>query len=235
MQLIVAEKPIAAKRIADILGKPKKKKISSIDVFELGGKVIVPLKGHAVDVDFPKELNNWQKTKLSDLIDGEIKYSTSLRGIQKALHSYANADELIIATDYDREGESIGKEAIDIVQKKNKKIKIKRAKFSALTPTEVKKAFDNLVDFDYNLADAADTRREIDLIWGAVLTRYVSLTSGKLGKSFLSVGRVQTPALGLVVDREKEIQAFKPEDFWTLSIGCEKNKEKFNAVYEKSR
>ena len=232
MQLIIAEKPIAAKKIADILGSPKKKKIGTIDVFELEGKVIVPLKGHALNVDFPKELNNWQKTKLSDLIDGKIEYNTSLRGIQKAIHAYSNASELIIATDFDREGESIGKEAIDIVRKKNKEIKIQRAKFSALTPSEVKNAFSNLVDFDYNLADAADTRREIDLIWGAVLTRYVSLTSGKLGKNFLSVGRVQTPALALVVDREKEIKAFKPEDYWALSIDCEKNNEKFNAVYE---
>lgn len=232
MKLIIAEKPIAAKRIASILGDPESRKISSIEVFELGDKVIIPLKGHVRDVDFPKEFNNWQKTDLSDLIDVPVKYSTSLAGIKKALHTYANADELIISTDFDREGESIGKEAIDIIREKNAKIKVKRARFSALTPKEVKTAFENLVDFDYNLADAADSRREIDLIWGAVLTRYVSLTSGKLGRNFLSVGRVQTPALALVVDREKEINAFKPEDFWALSIECEKNKEKFTAVYE---
>ncbi len=237
MKLIIAEKPIAAKRIASILGLSKHRKIGSIDVFELlNGDVVIPLKGHAVDVDFPKELNNWQRTELNDLIDGRIEYKPSLRGIKKALHSFAKtADELVIATDYDREGESIGKEAIEIIKEKNKNIKIKRAKFSSLVPSEVKKAFENLVDFNYNLADAADSRREIDLIWGAVLTRYVSLTSGKLGRNFLSVGRVQTPTLALVVDREKEIRAFKPENYYVLSIECEKNKDKFTAVYKEEK
>ena len=236
MKLIIAEKPIAAKRIANILGLAKQKKIGSIDVFELlNGNIVVPLKGHAVNVDFPKDLNNWQKTKLSDLIDGKIEYKPSLRGIKKVLHSFANADEIIIATDYDREGESIGKEAIEIIKEKNKKIKVKRAKFSSLVSSEVKKAFENLTNFDYNLADAADSRREIDLIWGAVLTRYVSLTSGKLGRNFLSVGRVQTPTLALIVDKEKEIKAFKPRDYWVLSIECEKAKEKFSAVYVKEK
>ena len=233
MKLIIAEKPIAAKRIANILGLAKQKKMGSIDVFELlNGDVVVPLKGHAVNVDFPKELNNWQKTKLSDLIDGKIEYIPSLRGIKKVIHSFAKAKELIIATDYDREGESIGREAIEIVKQKNSKIKVKRAKFSSLVSSEVKKAFSHLADFDYNLADAADSRREIDLIWGAVLTRYVSLTSGKLGRNFLSVGRVQTPTLALIVDKEKEIKAFKPKDYWMLSIECEKGKDKFNAVYK---
>ncbi len=236
MRLIVAEKPIAGKRIATILSLKKQKKLGSIDVFELeNGDVIVPLKGHAVDVDFPKELNNWQKVKLSDLIDGRIEYKVSLRGIKKVLHSFAKADELIIATDYDREGESIGREAIEIIKQKNPNIKVKRAKFSSLVPTEIKKAFEHLVDFNYNLADAADSRREIDLIWGAVLTRYISLTSGKLGRNFLSVGRVQTPTLALVVDREKEIKSFKPEDYWVLSIECEKEGKEFTAVYKQEK
>ncbi|NYZ79901.1 DNA topoisomerase I [Candidatus Micrarchaeota archaeon] len=235
MKLVVAEKPIAAKRIASILGKPKSKYSGSIEFFEVNDMIIVPLKGHVVDVDFPKEFNNWQNTRLSSLVDAPIDYRPSLKGIEKALQAHANADELIIATDYDREGESIGKEAIDLVRAKNPKIKIKRAKFSALTPSEVKKAFAELTDFDFNLADAADSRREIDLIWGAVLTRYISLTARKLGKEFLSVGRVQTPALALVVDREKEIQAFKPEDYSSISIDCDKNGEKFTALYEEEK
>ncbi|MEM0372530.1 MAG: DNA topoisomerase I [archaeon] len=235
MKLIVAEKPIAAKRIASILGRPKVKNVAGIEAYEVNDFIVIPLKGHIVEVDFPKEFNNWRGTELDSLVDAPVNYTPSLKGIEKALQSFASVDELIIATDYDREGESIGREAIEIIRKKNPDIKVRRAKFSAITPQEVKEAFEKLAPFNYNLADAADSRREIDLIWGAVLTRYISLTARKLGKEFLSVGRVQTPALALVVDREKEIQAFKPEDYWTISVECNKNGEKFTAFYEEEK
>ncbi|MFH0986458.1 MAG: DNA topoisomerase I [Candidatus Micrarchaeota archaeon] len=236
MKIIIAEKPIAAKRIADILGKNKAVKLGPIQAYQLSDSIVIPLKGHVLDVDFPKAMNNWQNTALKDLVDANIEYTPSLAGIKKALSKYAKeAELLIIATDYDREGESIGKEAIDMVKAENPRIKIKRAKFSALTEEDVKQAFENLSDFDFNLADAADSRREIDLIWGAVLTRYISLASNRLGRSFLSVGRVQTPALALVVDREKEIKAFEPKDFWTVSIDCVKNSQDFIAVYEQEK
>ncbi len=105
---------------------------------------------------------------------------------------------IIVATDFDREGELIGVEVVDLIKEYNKNIKqIKRAKFSAITGYEINNAFENLSEVDYNLSSAGETRQVIDLIWGAVLTRFISLTSNRLGKDFLSIGRVQSPTLSV--------------------------------------
>jgi DNA topoisomerase-1 len=236
MKLIIAEKPIAAKRIADILGNPQLIIKNRVECYSVDGAMVVPLKGHISNLDFSAGYKDWEKTDLFKLTNAQINYTVNNKGVERTLESLApQCDELQIATDYDREGESIGKEAVSIVTRKNPNVKITRAKFSALTAIEVKNAFSNLSDFSFNLADSADARREIDLIWGAVLTRYVSTASRRFGKEFLSVGRVQTPALTLVVEREKEIRAFKPEPFWTVYIQCDKKGKKFNAVYEEDK
>ena len=236
MRLIIAEKPIAAKRIADILGKPKTVVKNNIECHLLDGMVIVPLKGHITNVDFPDTFKDWASTDLNKLTNSGIHYDITNRAIARTLESFAvEADELLIATDYDREGESIGKEAVEIIRGKNPGVKIMRAKFSALTPEDVNEAFAHLSEFSFNLADSADARREIDLIWGAVLTRFISLASRRFGKDFLSVGRVQTPALAIIVNREKEIKAFKPEPFWAVYIICDKEGKKFQANYEEDK
>lgn len=236
MKLIIAEKPIAAKRIADILGKPKALKKNGVEYYSLDDSLIVPMKGHILNVDFSKDYKDWSKTDLGKLIDAELYYEPTQESIVKTIKGLASkCDVLLIATDYDNEGESIGKEAIILVKEKSPNVEVKRAKFSALTQKEVTSAFDNLTDFDYNLADSADARREVDLIWGAVLTRYISLASKRLGKRFLSVGRVQTPTLALVIEREKEIKAFKPKPFWSVFITCIKDKESFEATYEEEK
>lgn len=236
MDLVIAEKNNAARRIASILGKPKEVKKGRVTCYELDDKVVVPLRGHVKNLDFPQKYSNWKGTKLQELANAPIKYNETRRSISNAIKHYAkDSDELHIATDYDREGESIGKEAIEIAQKKNKEIPIKRAKFSSLTEEDVKKAFEDLKEFDWDLAKSADARREIDLLWGAVLTRYLSLTSGRLGKSYLSVGRVQTPTLAEIVDREEERNAFKPKTYWKIWINYTKNNKKYKAFYEKSK
>jgi len=86
------------------------------------------------------------------------------------------------------------------------------------------------VEVDYNLSNAGESRQVIDLIWGAVLTRFISLTSQRLGKEFLSIGRVQSPTLALLVEREKEIQNFEPKTFWKIIANLKKD-ELFNASH----
>ena len=233
MKLIIAEKPIAAKRIAEILSNKKAKKLKkyNVEYYCYDDWYVVPLKGHILNIAFPKNLSNWMKTDLEELIFSNLIYKEEKKNICELLRSLGKeVDEIIIATDYDREGESIGKEALEILKDHN--LPVKRIKFSAITEKDVKEAYKNLVEFNYNLADAADARREIDLIWGAVLTRFVSLSSGRLGKNFLSVGRVQTPTLKIVVDREKEILSFKPEKYWVPTIICKKNEIEFKATHK---
>ena len=102
----------------------------------------------------------------------------------------------------------IGVEALNVVKKVNPDISADRVHYSTITPAEIKKAFSAPVKIDFNLAAAGESRQVIDLIWGAVLTRFVSLSSGRLGDKFLSVGRVQSPTLAIIVNREKEREAF---------------------------
>jgi len=236
MKLIVCEKDLAAARIAQILsdGKAKATQEDGVNTYAWDDTKVVGLKGHVTSVDFPEGYSNWQNTDIQKLINVkliEVPYQVKI--IKNVQDAAEGADELIIATDYDSEGEAIGLEAINIVKKIKPKIEIKRAIFSAITESDIKKSFSKLVEVDYNLAYSAIARRDIDLIWGAVLTRFISVTSGRMGHAFLSVGRVQTPVLALVVDKEKERLAFKPETFWYITATLKKGKEKFLAEHER--
>ena len=79
-----------------------------------------------------------------------------------------------------------------------------RARYSAFTKEEITHAFDNLVELDVNLASAGASRQDIDLIWGAVLTRYLTLVKFAGYGNVRSSGRVQTPTLAIIVERERE-------------------------------
>ncbi len=237
MILILAEKPMAGARIANILsgGKAVKRAFKKHPYweFEFNGRpaVLVPLKGHVVDVDFPKELNKWSEDTLRDLLSAPLLTRATDYTVVQLLKSLApKVEELVIATDADREGEAIGLEAADIVLRE-KRVPVRRAYFSALTPEEVLRAFENLREPDYNLAASAYARREIDLLWGAVLTRAVSLFTGRRGKSFLSVGRVQSPTLALVVEREREIERFVPIPYWVIEAVLHDGGVDFKAHY----
>lgn len=237
MILILAEKPMAGERIAKILsgGKVKRSyyKKHPYWEFSLNGQpaVLVPLKGHIVDVDFPKELNKWTEDGLEKLLAAPILTKASEYTIVQLLKSLApSVDEIIIATDADREGEAIGLEAAEIVLRE-KRVPVRRAYFSALTRDEITRAFENLRDPDYNLAASAYARREIDLLWGAALTRALSLFTGRRGKNFLSVGRVQSPTLALVVEREREIERFIPLPYWVIEAVLKDGGVDFKAVY----
>ena len=242
MQLIIAEKNIAGQRIAELLaeGKISSSREAGAQLYTFSKNKeafeLIPLRGHIVELDFPPEYKNWYGTDLKSLAKAEIRYEPSEKQIANLLEKKGReAEKVIIATDADREGESIGAEALRFLKEANPKIKEERAFFSAITPKEISHAFENLQKFDYNLADSADSRREIDLIWGAVLTRFISLMSGRTGKEFLSVGRVQTPTLALVVDREKERRAFKPIPYWELKAILEKDSQKFEALHKQAR
>ncbi len=242
MILIIAEKAIAGRRIAAFLaGKqvPGTRSENAVRFdFERDGKLytVVPLSGHIVDVDFPIRYQQWLGTDLKKLADAEISYQKTERSISGLLKKIASeVDEVVIATDADREGEAIGLEALNILKEASPGLEVKRAIFSAITKKDIEDAFSSLGKLDFDLAESANSRREIDLVWGAVLTRFLSLISGRLGKEFLSTGRVQGPTLALIVDREKERMAFKAKKYWVLSALFEKDQKKFEAVHKKGK
>jgi DNA topoisomerase-1 len=218
--LIITEKQNAAERIAKILFRDvitlKKGKVSYYHSPSTNASVL-GLKGHIIELDFPKKFRSWTKTKLLDLINAELVKEEKEKEIISLLKELAkNAERVTIATDYDREGELIGVEALEIISRNV--LKVERARFSAITKDEILKAFQNPSKVDFNLASSAMARQKIDLIWGAVLTRFISLSSGRLGRDFLSVGRVQTPTLRLIVEREREIENFRPEKFYEILL-----------------
>jgi DNA topoisomerase I len=225
MRLIISEKANAAKKIAQFLAEApvKEGKHRSVPhhTFRWKGEecVSVGLKGHVLNPEYPEEYSNWQKVEPSELIDAEILKSVSEKGVANAIKSLAKkADRVVIATDFDREGELIGVEALSLVFEANPKLvdHVERSRFSALTKGEVTRAFDDLVEVSRELADAGEARQDIDLIWGATLTRWVSRATKRYGSAFLSVGRVQSPTLVLIAERERERRAFVPEPYWEL-------------------
>jgi DNA topoisomerase-1 len=234
MRLIVTEKNNSAKKIADILGRGEAKADKTYKVpfyswsDEQGDQMTIGLKGHVLGPAFPEGYSNWQKTDLHDLIDAQLVKEPTDKNVVKAIKKVAKqADDLVIATDFDREGELIGLEALEEMLDANPELgsregtedgtlKIKRARYSALTKDEIERAFSNLDELSYPLANAGAARQDIDLLWGATLTRAVSLATRRFGSNFLSVGRVQSPTLGLIVEREMERRAHVPKPFWEL-------------------
>ncbi|SIQ76398.1 DNA topoisomerase-1 [Haladaptatus litoreus] len=234
MELIITEKDNAARRIADILSgeSADAERQNGVNVYKWGGKRCIGLSGHVVGVDFPPEYNDWRDVEPVELIDADIEKQPTKENIVRTLRLLArDASCVTIATDYDREGELIGKEAWELVREVNEDVPINRVRFSSITENEVTSAFENPDELDFDLAAAGEARQIIDLIWGAALTRFLSLSSRQLGNDFISVGRVQSPTLKLIVDREREIQAFDPEDYWEMFADLKKAEEEFEAQY----
>ena len=291
MKLIVTEKDSAARKIAEILGGRVtvkehgrgRQKVKSYH-FDHDGHdaAAIGLRGHVMETVFPNTYKRWSLKYLHDMIEEPglaWVVDGAAAGTLAALRSAAKgATELVIATDYDREGELIGHEALEILrgdalkrnpgdrpEKKKRaagavtrgkaqvpdpgdgEARVKamlpaavvdrhvRVRYSALTAEEVKAAFAKSSTVDFNLAEAAHSRQDIDLIWGAVLTRFMSLASYRYGSEYLSVGRVQSPTLRLVVDRERERRAFVPVPYWEIKATLEHDGEPFEVAHAKGR
>jgi DNA topoisomerase-1 len=245
LQLIITEKNDAAKKIAGILasGGVRQDSYLRVDYYifkDQEGRdiTVMGLKGHVVQVDFPPEYSEWRKVEPRTLIDAPLVKTETAKAVVRTMKRLATeADSLVIATDYDREGELIGLEALNLAVEENPRLvrTVRRARFSALTPGEITRAFTNLDHLSEPLARAGEARQDIDLIWGATLTRFVSLATSRLGSQFLSVGRVQSPTLVLIAEREKERRAFVPEPFWVVKVELDSAGTRFGAVHKEER
>ncbi len=232
MELIITEKENAARRIAEILseGAASVTRHNGVNVYRWDDTRVVGLSGHVVGLDFPEEYENWRDAEPVELIDAEIVTEPTKEAIVRTLKQLAAAaDRATIATDYDREGELIGKEAYELIA--DAVTEIERVRYSSITDREVREAFADPDELDFELAAAGQARQVIDLVWGAALTRFLSLAARQLGNDFISVGRVQSPTLKLIVDREREIEAFDPESYWELTAELAAGDGSFEAQY----
>jgi DNA topoisomerase-1 len=185
-----------------------------------GEWIVFPLRGHIVTIDYPDARGDWASTNFEALINANPIRRESPYALHAALRRLADTvDEVILATDYDREGELIGVEALGTVRDRRPDLPAKRARFSAMTPSEIRRAFQDLTDPDWRLAEAAAARQRIDLAWGAVLTRFLTVRCGS-ARQVLSAGRVQTPTLAIVADRERERDDFVPRTFWNVVLSA---------------
>ena len=194
--LVIVESPTKAKTIGKILGKQY-----SI-VSSMGHIIDLPKKELGVDVeqDFKPDFV---------VISGRQKILTDLK------KEAANKEKIYISTDPDREGEAIG---WHIKEKLPKNKKVLRVVFHEITPQAVKEAFLKPRDFDLNMVEAQLTRRILDRLVGYFLS---PLLWRKIGRG-LSAGRVQSVALRLIVQREREIQKFIPQEYWEIEAELEK-------------
>lgn len=182
------------------------------------------------------ELNAWKMDALPYLIYAPIEKLPKEKDIIRSLKNLAKkADSIVIATDFDREGELIGSDALTCIREVNEEAPVSRARYSAITKEEITRAFTNLVELDVDLAQAGASRQDIDLIWGAVLTRYLTLVKFAGYGNVRSSGRVQTPTLALIVARERERLAFVPEDYWVIKGDFSHKDLEFSANHATAR
>jgi len=200
-KLVIVESPSKAKTITKYLGKGYKVMASVGHIRDLPTKEAVEVSGKKVPVinvagDF-QELYEIPATK--------AKVVAGLRAAAKGV------DELILATDPDREGEAISWHLLEAI-KPPKGLKVKRVLFNEITQNGIQKAMAAPTEVNQQLVDAQRARRVLDRIVGYKVSQ-VLWDKVKRG---LSAGRVQSVALRLIVDREHEIQAFKPIEYWVL-------------------
>ncbi|QBG36029.1 DNA topoisomerase III [Litorilituus sediminis] len=243
MKLYIAEKPSLARAIAAALPKPQKKHKTHI---ELGnGDVVSWCIGHiltqANPEDYDAELKKWRLDTLPIIPDQwQLKPIYQTRAQLTALRKLVKqASEIIHAGDPDREGQLLIDEVIDYLKvSQQKKQSMKRLLISDLNLPAVKRALANLKDNrDFMpLSISALARSRADWLYGINLTRAYTIHGQQSGfNSVLSVGRVQTPVLGLVVRREQEIANFVSKPFYQVFAHLiTNNNEAFTAKWQPS-
>ena len=207
-KLLIVESPSKAKTLKKYLG-------SEFEVLASYGHVrdLIPKNG-AVD-----PANNFAMKY--DIIDRNSKH---VDAIAKAVKS---ADNIYLATDPDREGEAISWHIAEILKDRKllKNKLLKRVEFNEITQTAVKYAIEHPRDIAMNLVNAQQARRALDYLVGFNLS---PLLWKKIRRG-LSAGRVQSPALRLIVERELEIEAFKSQEYWTIHLDALKHAHRFSA------
>jgi DNA topoisomerase-1 len=193
--LVIVESPAKAKTIGKYLGKQYVVKAS------LGHVKDLPKKDLAVDIE-----NGFKP--VYEVIEGKKKL------IQELKQAAKNAEAVYLAADPDREGEAICYHLQEELQDKKNGARIFRVMFNEITKNAIQKAFEKPLSVNLHLVDAQQARRVLDRLVGYKIS---PLLWDKVRRG-LSAGRVQTVALRLIVDREREIRAFQKREYWTIDV-----------------
>ena len=216
--LVIVESPAKAKTISKILGKDY--------VVEASIGHIRDLPRSAKEIPAAMKKEKWTRIGINIEADFEPLYVVSdakrahVTHLKKLLKS---ADELYLATDEDREGESIAWHLMEVLKPK---VPVKRLVFHEITPKAIKNALANVRDIKQNLVQAQEVRRVVDRLYGYQVS---PLLWDKLKNRNLSAGRVQSAALRLTVERERERIAFVSADWWSLEANLQASGKSFAA------
>ena len=204
-KLVIVESPAKARKIGSYLG---------------ADYIVEASVGHIRDLpqraaDIPKEVKKLAWSKEGVDIENDFAPLYVINPDKKAKVAelkelMKEAEEILLATDEDREGEAIAWHLVEVLQPK---IPIKRMVFNEITEEAIKQAVDNTRDLDYNLIDAQETRRVLDRLYGYRLSPVL----WKKVMPRISAGRVQSVATRLIVEKERERMAFISSSWWDLS------------------
>lgn len=236
-ELIITEKPQAALKIANALGKAVQKTDNKIPYYELmrdSKKIIVAcavghlftLKQNSQGSQVPTFDISWIPNFIAKKGDFTKRYHDTILKLAK------DASEITIATDYDIEGEVIG---LNVMRYICNQSDASRMKFSTLTKDELENSYNSKNShLNWGQAIAGETRHYLDWFYGINLSRALMNAIKTTGKfKIMSIGRVQGPALKLIVDKEKEINKFVSEPFWQVFIKISNSKNEIELKYVK--
>lgn len=205
MKILVVESPAKSKTINKYLGKDF---------------MVIPSFGHIRDLP-SKNGSVRPEDNFSMVWDISKTGKKCINDISKNLK---NVDELLLATDPDREGEAISWHILDCLKDdlNRKNVSVKRIVFHEITKKAISEALNNPREIDKNLVDAYLARRALDYLFGFSLSPILwrKLPGCK------SAGRVQSVALRIITDREDEIDAFKTQEFWSVEAKCKKDSQR---------
>ncbi len=204
--LVIVESPAKAKTIEKYLGKDFK---------------VLASYGHVRDL-IPKE------GAIDTENDFSMKYQIiekNEKHVNKIIQFLKKADTLYLATDQDREGEAISWHLYELLKEKDllENKQVHRVAFNEVTKRAIQEAIDNPGELSTDLINAQQTRRALDYLVGFNLSPLL----WKKVQRGLSAGRVQSPALRLIVERELAIEAFDPKEYWTIEADVSKDKQVF--------
>jgi len=228
--LVITEKPQAAMKIAYALGKAEKITENGVPYYKVARDnekiVVAAAAGHLFTL---KQKQNGE-LPIFDL-EWVPSYTEKASFTKKFYQTLAklgkNAKSFIVATDFDIEGELIGWNILRFIFGEKD---AKRMRYSTLTNSELNHAYDTLMpNLEWGQAIAGETRHYLDWMYGINLSRALMEAIKKAGSfKIMSIGRVQGPALRLVVDKELEIMAFKPSPFWQVFVLIEGTRLKYS-------
>lgn len=210
--LVIVESPTKARTLSRFLGNDYLIEATMGHIRDLPEKKL--------GIVFKEQNKEYIFSPLYEIIPGRKKRVMELKKLAK------DATRIILATDPDREGEAIAYHVSHVIRSSSKfkvlSSKLNRIVFHEITNSAIKHALVNPREIDMQLVDAQQARRILDRLVGYKLS---PLLWSKIGKRWLSAGRVQTVAVRLIVEREREIENFVSEEYWVIDVELKKDEE----------